>query len=302
MAYIGQSPSVGEFRKLDDISGSFDGSQTSFALTVGSAAITPGNNQSLLISLNGIIQEPGAAYNISGTNIVFTEAPAGGSTFYGVQLGTIGQIGTPSDDTVSTAKLQANAVTSAKIAASAVGETQLATNSISAVKIQNSAVTGDKLDIDAVTTTKMVNGAVTSLKLGDNAVTTSKIADANVTIAKLNIDTDLNFAAANIYNSGLKAENVISTSNVTTLNYANATVFTCTATEQSNITLSNFPQEGIALLKLRNGGAFTIAYAGNAYFATGTAPTLTSAGLDYLYFQGNALGYLVTSVLDVQED
>lgn len=272
MAYIGISPVVGEFKKLDDISSQFNDSNTTFNLTVAGSAVTAGSAQNLIISIDGVIQEPQASYTVGGTTISFTEAPNTASAFFGILLGSVAQVGTVSDGAITTSK------------------------------IADGAITADKIADGTVIAADIADNAVTTAKIIDNAITTSKIADANVTIAKLNINADLNFAAANIFNAGLKAENIISTSNVTTLNYANATVFTCTATEQSNITLSNFPQEGIALLKLRNGGAFTIAYAGNAYFATGTAPILTSSGLDHLYFQGNALGYLVTSVLDIQED
>lgn len=173
---------------------------------------------------------------------------------------------------------------------------------INATSIADGTVVAAEIADGAIITSKIADANVTTSKIVDGATITSKIADANVTIAKLNVDADLDFSASNIYNSGLKVSNIISSSNTLTLDYSTATVFTCTATEQSNITLSNFPEEGIVLLKLRNGGAFTISYAGNAYFAAATPPTLTAAGLDYLYFEGNALGYLVTSVLDLQED
>ena len=168
MAYIGQSPSIGEFKKLDDISASFNNTTATFALTSGGLSVVPGNPQSLIISIDGVIQEPVTAFGLSGSNIVFTAAPNTASTFFGIQLGTVGQVGTPSDDTVSTSKLTANAVTEAKLANDAVGQRQVAANSITVTKIVAGAVSGDKLDIDAVTTTKILNSAVTSLKLSPN--------------------------------------------------------------------------------------------------------------------------------------
>jgi hypothetical protein len=170
MAYIGQSPSVGEFRKLDDISSQFNDSNTSFALQVAGANVLPGSAQSLLISIDGVLQEPGVAYTLNDSSIVFTAAPNTSSTFFGVQLGTIGQVGTPSDATVTTSKLTANAVTEAKIANDAVGTRQIQTDAVTSAEIINGAVTGDKLDIDAVTTTKILNDSVTSLKLAPNIV------------------------------------------------------------------------------------------------------------------------------------
>ena len=91
MPYIGRGPAkYGAFRILDDVSGSFNGSTTSFALTVGSTALTVGLPETLLIAVDGVLQEPGSAYTISGSNIVFTAAPQADATFWGVELGDVG--------------------------------------------------------------------------------------------------------------------------------------------------------------------------------------------------------------------
>jgi len=51
MPYIGRGPvKNGAFRILDDISGSFNGSTTSFALTVGSVALIAGAPATLTIA------------------------------------------------------------------------------------------------------------------------------------------------------------------------------------------------------------------------------------------------------------
>ena len=80
--------------KLDALT--FNGSTTTFNLTSSSAAVTPANANSLLISLNGVIQEPGVAYTVSGSQITFTVAPASTDTFFGVHLtgATSGDSGT----------------------------------------------------------------------------------------------------------------------------------------------------------------------------------------------------------------
>ena len=107
MPYIGKSPLTGNFSELTDVSGSFDGSTTQFALTtrIGGVAVTPVVEAALLISLNGVIQEPTTSYTVSGTNITFTSAPASTDEFFGVVMGTQLDIGTPSDSTVTPAKL-----------------------------------------------------------------------------------------------------------------------------------------------------------------------------------------------------
>jgi hypothetical protein len=72
---------------LDDISGSFNGVAISFPLTRNGTAIFPVNAQQLRIVLGGVIQSPGADYDVSGSNIVFTTAPEAALEFSGVSLG-----------------------------------------------------------------------------------------------------------------------------------------------------------------------------------------------------------------------
>ena len=111
MPYIGKSPLHGNYSKLDSISSSFDGSTTQFALTTNSTAVTPVTASAVIISINGVLQEPVTAYTVSGTNITFTSAPASTDTFFGVVMGEQLAIGTPSDSTVTSAKLSGNLVT-----------------------------------------------------------------------------------------------------------------------------------------------------------------------------------------------
>ena len=64
--------SINNILVLDDISGSFNGVALSFPLTRSGTAIFPVNAQQLRIVLGGVIQSPGADYDVSGSNIVFT--------------------------------------------------------------------------------------------------------------------------------------------------------------------------------------------------------------------------------------
>ena len=111
MAYIGNSPAnVGSYQEVDTIS-SFNGSLTSFALTAGSSAISPAKSGQLLVSLNGVMQEPDDTgtngFKVSGSNIVFSSAPATGSTFWAMFQGQNVDVGTPSADTVGLTELSA---------------------------------------------------------------------------------------------------------------------------------------------------------------------------------------------------
>jgi hypothetical protein len=120
-------------------------------------------------------------------------------------MGSTVNIGTPSNNTVSTAILQNGSVTTAKIADNSISAAKLTSNSITTAKLVAGAVTSGELAANsvntgniidnAVTTSKIVNTAVTSAKLAtdsvstpkivDNAVTTAKITDSNITTAKI---------------------------------------------------------------------------------------------------------------------
>ena len=150
MAYIGNSPAnVGNYQIVDDISGSFNGSTTSFALASGSITITPAKSGQLLVGVNGVMQEPDDTgtngFKVSGSNVVFSSAPASGDTFWAVYQGQNVDIGTPSAGTVDTTQLAADAVTGAKIADDAIDSEHYAAGSIDTAHIADDAVTADKL-------------------------------------------------------------------------------------------------------------------------------------------------------------
>jgi hypothetical protein len=83
---------IGKLRQLDDISFEFDSLRQSFNLKrndvfysltltdgVQSSVIRPENN--IIVSLNGVLQEPGVGFEIVGSRIIFSEIPRFGSTF-----------------------------------------------------------------------------------------------------------------------------------------------------------------------------------------------------------------------------
>ena len=185
MAYIGNSPAnVGNYQIVDDISSSFNGSLTSFALTSGSIAITPAKSGQLLVGVNGVLQEPDDTgtngFKVSGSNIVFSSAPASGDTFWSVYQGQNVDIGTPSNDVVDTAHIKDNAITSAKIAAGAIVASDVADDSVTTAKIADDAVTADKL-ANSINTEIAANTAKTGISTSQaNAITanTAKVTNA----------------------------------------------------------------------------------------------------------------------------
>jgi hypothetical protein len=90
--YIGNDLQIAHpsYKIIDDISSSFNGSTTSFALQVSGETPVPFpiSTQQVMISVNGVVQEPdpsgSAGFKLLGSNIVFSSAPANGHAFFGV--------------------------------------------------------------------------------------------------------------------------------------------------------------------------------------------------------------------------
>jgi len=117
MAYIGRQNLGGAYRQLDDISSGFDGSDTTHTMQVNSANVTVGDVNQIILSLGGVIQKPGTDFTVSGSVLTFTTAPAANTSFFAVLLGSDnGGTVTPTDASVTTAKIVDDAVTGAKLA------------------------------------------------------------------------------------------------------------------------------------------------------------------------------------------
>ena len=121
---IGGSAATGTADLLDIASSSgtgggsatFNGSAYRFKLvTKGtSTAVTPSNAEILRVSINGVMQQPNdgsgqgdmtEGYVVSGTDIIFDSAPPSGATYFIINMGATIAIGTPGDNTVTSAKI-----------------------------------------------------------------------------------------------------------------------------------------------------------------------------------------------------
>jgi hypothetical protein len=109
VAYVGNQPARGQWRKLSDISSTFDGVITTFTTSVPPGTsqyfVTAGSASQLLISLGGVIQEPDVDYTVSTNSVTFTTPPTSGLSFFGVLCGDALNAGVPSDGSVTTSKL-----------------------------------------------------------------------------------------------------------------------------------------------------------------------------------------------------
>ena len=104
MPYIGKQPTIGNFQVCDAIS--VVNGQAAYTLQVGGVNVAPESANHMLVSLNGILQKPGSSFTISGSTMTFASNLATGDVIDFVQiLGNVLDLGSPSDDTVTAAKL-----------------------------------------------------------------------------------------------------------------------------------------------------------------------------------------------------
>ena len=106
MAYIGRTPQSGNFQVCDAIA--VVDAQAAYTMQVGSVNVVPESANNMIVSLNGVIQAPISSYTVSGSTITFASNLITGDSIDFIQiLGDVLNIGTPSDSTVSLAKLTA---------------------------------------------------------------------------------------------------------------------------------------------------------------------------------------------------
>ena len=105
MSYIGKTPVIGNFVKLDAIS--VVNGQAAYTMQNGGANFTEYNNvNQFLVSLNGILQSPTTSFTVSGSTITFASNLATGDVIdHIIVLGNTLDVGVPSDNTVTAAKL-----------------------------------------------------------------------------------------------------------------------------------------------------------------------------------------------------
>jgi len=133
MSYIGKEPQFTQYP-----SKFFNGDGTAMTVTLDYA---PPNAAALLVFIDGVRQDT-SAYTLSGTSLTFTGAvPSGTNNVQVVHLGLTQDVGVPSDDTISTVKIQDGAVSTVKIQDDAVTSAKLA-NSLN-------ITSGNSLTIDS---------------------------------------------------------------------------------------------------------------------------------------------------------
>ena len=98
MPYVGRENITGEFIKLDAITTS---ATNTFNLQRNGAAFSPATTEQCIVSVNGVTQAPQDAFNISGSQIVFTETLSANDVIdYILVMGSALSSGVPSSGSV----------------------------------------------------------------------------------------------------------------------------------------------------------------------------------------------------------
>ena len=171
MAYVGRKPTSGEIILFNSIESQFNGVLNEFTLqrTVNGVSQTyhPATTRQLLVSLDGVLQEPDTTGNqgfkISYDKIVFAVAPAAGIKCFIISYGHIIDIGSPAEGTVTPDKISTGGpswTTAGLLTTSALSVTNTATIASNTV-INESSITTPPIQMNpnavSVSTTIPVN-------------------------------------------------------------------------------------------------------------------------------------------------
>ena len=173
MAYIGQNlDRFSNVEKLDVITPSTSTGAGPYNLTKGGVAFTPSSADTIVISINGVVQY--GNFTVSSSTVTFSGALADADTCdFIYHMGT-GLLSTPVDNSVSTVKIVDSNVTNAKLAGS-IANDKLSNSSItingSAVALGGSVTIGEtKPTISSISPTVITNAQTAVTINGGNFI------------------------------------------------------------------------------------------------------------------------------------
>ena len=296
MAYIGPAPNPGQNREVDDISSGFNGSEVNFTLQVGGSNVSPGSANAIIVSVGGVVQNPGTDYTVAASTLTFTTAPASGLAFFGLVLG----------QGIDTQTIGDASVTAAKLAS----PLDLPDNQ----KIRFG--TGNDLEIFHDGTRNLIDSQSTQLRIESDALRlrsdageTYLEADANGAVQIYhNNNKKFETASGGVSLTGGAAANITALSDGATITIDMATACHHSVTLGGNRTFaapSNqaVGQAGSIFITQDGTGSRTAAFNSAFKFVGGTAPTLTTTAsatdrIDYIIKSSNVIHCAVS--LDVK--
>lgn len=248
MAYIGQGlDRFSNVEKLDAITPATATGAGPYNLTKASVAFTPSSADTMVVSINGVVQY--GNFTVNGSTITFSGALTDSDTCdFIYHMGT-GLLSTPVDNSVSTAKIVDSNITTAKI--------------------NNSAVTDAK--IDTVSASKLT-GALPSIS---GANLTNLPAETKPTISSISPSVIENTQTA----VTITGTNFISVPQVEAINSTGAIVaadsITFTSATQIVATFT-LPVDGTYFLRVENNDGNAVR-SGSALLTVSDAPAWTTA-------------------------
>ena len=288
-----EAQSVGNFF-ISTLSPAFDGSTQNFTITNA-----PTSAQQVLLIIEGVLQKPNSGtstptegFALDGNTVKLAAAPAVGASYHAVVMGSTVNIGTPSDNTVTTNILQNNSVSSGKIQADAVDGSKIADDSINSehyvdasidhAHLSNDCVDGDNIADDSINSEHYVDGSIDTAHIADDAVDASKLANSINSAIAANTAKDLT---------------ALSASNLTSGTVPDAR-FPATLPAVSGANLTNLPASGKAHNHIYN-GAMQVNQRGVAFTNVGSSAT-TYLPLDRwrLYVQNTSARFQVEKNYD----
>ena len=271
MAYVGRGiENLVNTQKLDVITPSTATGAGPYNLTQNSVAFVPASADSLVISIDGVIQY--GNFTVSGSTVTFSAALSDSNTCdFIYQMGT-GLLTVPSDGSVNTAQLANDAVTTAKILDANVTNAKLA-GSIENAKLTNSTIT--------------INGSPVSLggsvTVGETKPTISSISPTVIE----NTQTSITITGTNFVN-GINVEAIATNGSIIqadTVTFNSATSVSAAFTISTDATYflrlenpdGNAVRSSTALLTVSDAPAWTTAAGSLGSNAAGSAVSYTVA-------------------------
>jgi len=197
MAYIGQGLNrFSNVEKLDVITPATSTGAGPYNLTKASVAFVPSSADTMVVSINGVVQY--GNFTVNGSTITFSAALADVDVCdFIYHIGT-GFITTPGDGTVNTAQLASNSVTTAKINNLAVTDAKV--NTVSASKLTGAlpSISGANLTnlpaetkptIGSISPTVIENNATAVTITGQNFISVPQVEAINSTGAIVAADS-----------------------------------------------------------------------------------------------------------------